>query len=130
MTRTARILMLALAGTLLVAGPALAFRSSRGFIVQPVSGPQFEVRPRGQLSDQEAWCAAGEYVSRALGQMSARIWRISPPPRRSGQSIVFSTSSQGAAGSTGLATVGGNNGSMSASAAMAICNGLKNTNRR
>lgn len=129
MTHPFRLLPLAAVAFLSATLPASAFLSSRNYVVQPVGGPRFEVRPRGRLSDQEAWCAAGEFVSRGLGQMTARIWRISPPPRPSGQGIVFSTSPEGAARSTGLATIGGGN-SMSASAAMAICNGLKNTNRR
>lgn len=121
MTRFTRLFSLALLAVMAAAVPASAFVATNGFVVQNVGGGRFEVRPRGQLSDANAWCAAGDYAGRVLGMNTGRIWRISPPPRRSGQGITFSTSSQGAASSTGMATIGSSGGSMSVSAAQSIC---------
>lgn len=130
MTRPFRLLAPALAAALVAATPAAAFVATNGFVVQDVGGGRFEVRPRGQLSDANAWCAAGDYAGRVLGRNTGTIWRISPPPRRSGQGITFSMSSQGAASSTGLATIGGSGGSKSVSSAQSLCLALRNDNRR
>lgn len=114
---------LVLAALLAVPTPAAAWLASNGYVVNDVGNGQFEVKPKGQLSDQNAWCAAGDYAMRRLGY-NGPVWRISPPPRRAGKGIVFSTSSAGAAGTTGMATIGGG-GSMGAAAAQSICNTLK-----
>lgn len=129
MTHPFRLLVLALAAALAAASPAAAFVATNGFVVQDVGGGRFEVRPRGQLSDANAWCAAGDYAGRVLGRNTGTIWRISPPPRRSGQGITFSMSPQGAASSTGLATIGGSGGSKSVSSAQSLCLTVRNDRR-
>jgi hypothetical protein len=69
------------------------------------------------------WCAAGAYANSRLNAAStARIYRISPPPRRAGQGVTFSMNPAGAANSTGLATIGGSSdGSMSVASARQQC---------
>jgi len=107
MTLRSRLIPLLLAAGL-AASPAAAWQSQNNFTVRQLDGNRFEVLSRGGLSESDAWCAAGDFVRRALRQPgSTLIWRISPPPRRSGQSIVFSLSSEGAASSSGLASFGG-----------------------
>ena len=120
---------LAFAVMLALAGTAAAFRAPNGFVVQDLGNGQFEVQSRGGLSDANAWCAAGSYAQRVLGMNTGQIWRISPSPRPAGAGITFSTSSQGAASSTGMATIGGSGGSMSVPAAQSICNTLIQTRR-
>lgn len=130
MTRPARLLPLALVALVAAAGSASAFTATNRYVVRDIGGGRFEVQPRGGLSDANAWCAAGDYAGRVLGMNTGRIWRISPPPRRSGDGITFSTSPQGAASSTGMATLGGQGGSKSVSSAQAICNTLRPDSRR
>jgi hypothetical protein len=114
----------------LAAGPASAFMAQNDFTVRTLEGGRFEVRPRGQLSATDAWCAAGDYAIRLLNvPRGTQIWRISEPPRRSGQSIVFSLSSEGAASSTGLVNLGGSGASMSASHAQSLCAASRNNRR-
>jgi hypothetical protein len=70
----------------------------------------------------EFWCAAGEYAFRRLGAAnSARIWRLSEPPRRGGKPIVFSLDPTGRASGTGLVTFGQDDGSLSVSSARQQC---------
>ncbi len=129
MTRPFRLASLAVFAALALALPASAFVATNRYVVKDVGGGRFEVQSRGGLSDANAWCAAGDYAGRVLGHNTGRIWRISPPPRRSGRGITFSMSSAGAAGSTGMATVGGSDGSMTVSAARSICNTVRPDSR-
>ncbi|MCX7287981.1 MAG: hypothetical protein NTW20_10600 [Rhodobacterales bacterium] len=104
----------------LAASPALAFQAQNSFTVRQIDSTRFEVRPRGGLSNSDAWCAAGDFVIRGLRlPRSTPVWRISEPPRPSGQGIVFSLSSQGAASTTGL--VGSGGASASASHGQSLC---------
>ena len=120
MTLRTRLLSLLLAAGL-AATPALAFQSQNNFTVRQLDNTSFEVLSRGGLSSTDAWCAAGDFVIRALGlPRNTPIWRISEPPRPSGQSMVFSLSAEGAASSTGLATFGGGL-SVSASHGQSLC---------
>ena len=108
----------------LAASPALAFQSQNGFTVRQIDNQQFEVRSRGGLGNSDAWCAAGDFVIRGLRlPRNTQVFRISEPPRRSGQGIVFSISSQGAASSTGL--VGSGGASVSASHGQSLCQTLE-----
>jgi hypothetical protein len=114
----------------LLANPASAFLAQNDFTVRPLDNGRFEVRPRGKLGVSDAWCAAGDYVIRLLDlPRSTMIWRISEPPRRSGESIVFSLSSQGAASSTGLVGIGSSGAAVSASHAQALCQTSINNRR-
>jgi hypothetical protein len=113
-----------LVAAMLLGLPAHAFVASNRLPVQATGPDSFEVQHRGSArGDIDYWCAAGEYAKsqlRAAG--TARIYRISPPPRRSGQGITFSMNPAGAADRTGLATIGGSgDGSMSVAAARNQC---------
>ena len=115
-----------LALAMLLAAPAQAFVAPNRLPVQPTgSDPTtFTVGYRGTANgDIDFWCAAGANANSRLSAAStARIYRISPPPRRAGQGITFSMSPAGAAGSTGLATIGGSgDGSMTVAAARQQC---------
>jgi hypothetical protein len=114
------------AAAFLLATPALAFVAPNRLPVQPTgSDPAtFTVGFLGNANgDLDFWCAAGSYANSQLNAAStARIYRISPPPRRAGQGITFSMNPAGAASSTGLATVGGRqDGSMTVASARQQC---------
>ncbi len=117
-----RMTCLALVLGALMAPPAAAFTAWNGNAVRESAPGQFEVRWRGGLSGApEFWCAAGDFVVRGLGLSHAtRIWRISPEPRRSGAPVRFSLSSEGAV-DTGLVILWGDDSSLSASGAKALC---------
>jgi hypothetical protein len=126
MSRSRSISASLLAAALLLAAPAHAFVAPNRLPVQPTgSDPTtFTVSYRGTANgDIDFWCAAGAYANSQLRASStARIYRISPPPRRAGQGITFSMNPAGAAGSTGLATIGGSSdGSMTVAAARQQC---------
>lgn len=113
----------------LAASPAAAFQTQNNFTVRQLDQNRFEVLSRGGLSNSDAWCAAGDFVIRSLRlPRTTQIWRISEPPRRSGQSIVFSLSPDGAASSTGLAGFGGG-ASVSANHGQNICISLREIRR-
>jgi hypothetical protein len=128
MTLRSRLIPLLLAAGL-AASPAAAWQSTNNFTVRQIDQNRFEVLSRGGLGNSDAWCAAGDFVIRGLRlPRSTTIWRISEPPRRSGQSIVFSLSPNGAASTTGLVGSGGN--SVSANHAQNICVSLREIRRR
>jgi hypothetical protein len=128
MTLRRRLLPLLLA-TGLAAGPAAAFQAQNNFTVRQIDNTRFEVLSRGGLGNSEAWCAAGDFVIRGLRlPRSTQIWRISEPPRRSGQSIVFSLSPEGATSRTGLASFGGGS-SVSANHGQNLCPPLRDLRR-
>jgi hypothetical protein len=113
----------------LVATPVAAFNSQNNFTVRRLDNNRFEVLPRGGLGASNAWCAASDFVVRSLQlPRNTQIWRISEPPQRSGQSIVFSISSEGAASSSGLASIGGG-ASISAAHGLSICSSLRDLQR-
>ena len=124
--RTAAVLL-----AFTVATPADAFITQNGLIAQPHGPGDFTVPYRGKSALTDFWCAAGDYVIRGLNQPpSTRIWRLSPPPRRSGEGIRFSLSPKGAAGSTGIVTLlGAYDGSFSAAKAQSFCE-FRNKRRR
>lgn len=109
--------------TALPAVPARAMLASNGMRVEPVGGVDFEVRFRAGESVQDYWCAAGDFAQRRLGARAVdRIFRVSPPPRRQGQGIVFSLSPDRSAGRTGMASFGGrDDGSLSVASAQGHC---------
>lgn len=128
MTLRTRLIPLLLAAGL-AASPAVAWQSQNNFQVRQLDQNRFEVRSRGGLSNSDAWCAAGDFVIRGLGlSRNTTIWRISEPPRPSGQGIVFSLSPEGAASTTGLVGSGGN--SASANHGQNICVSLREIRRR
>lgn len=105
----------------LLAGPAVAFQARNDARVTGTAD-QIVVAARPGLSGPESWCAAGEFVVRILDMPSAtRIYRVSPPPRRSGEDVIFSLSPEGAAARTGLLRIGATENSVSAGHARALC---------
>jgi hypothetical protein len=121
MTLRSRLIPVLLAAGL-AASPAAAWQAQNNFTVRRLDNNRFEVLSRGGLSPTDAWCAAGDFVIRSLRlPRNTTIWRISEPPRRSGQSIVFSLSSEGAASTTGLASFGGSGGASTASHGQNLC---------
>ena len=88
---------LAVLATLTIASCGDGFIASNGLLVSDTGDGTFEIPFRGESGDSEFWCAAGEYVIRGRNLApSTRIYRLSPPPRRSGDGIVFSLSPEGA----------------------------------
>lgn len=112
--------ILAAAALLVAALPAQAFIARNGLVVEARPNGSFEIPYRGLSGASDFWCAAGDYVVRDLGlPPETRIFRLSSPPRRGGQGVTFSLSSDGAT-KTGLILLGGGR-SISASHARALC---------
>ncbi|WP_226779045.1 hypothetical protein [Oceaniglobus trochenteri] len=108
MRRSALVFLALVSGAL--AAPAVAFQASNGLVVSG-DGQAIEVPYRGQSGARAFWCAAGEYAERVLNQSpTATLYRVSEPPRRSGEGIVFSLSPDQSARKTGLAVVGAKGG--------------------
>lgn len=102
---------------------APAWIAQNGLVVEPTGGSDFSVPYRGKSGVRDFWCAAGDYVIRELGQPpGTRIYRTSSPPRRSGQGIRFSLSSEGAK-RPGLFLFSGGR-SVSAGHAQGFCRGF------
>ena len=118
----------ALALSLAVPAPAFAVRRLQ---VQPVNQTTFDVLPGGSSFEQDLWCTAGEHAARSLGAKSAtRVYRISEPPRRSGQSVRFSLDPTGKASRTGLNVFGNDDGSLSVSSARNQCEAARQMRNR
>ena len=115
-----RIPVAAAAAVLLaIAAPAMA---AGRLPVERVNETTFEVLNRGGSFEQDFWCAAGDYAARKLGaRSSTRIYRMSEPPRRSGQGVRFSLDPAGKASRTGLNVVGNDDGSLSVASAKNQC---------
>lgn len=118
-----RSLLAALALAALASTPAAAYQAVNGLVVVPDTAGGFFVPYRGLSGDPAFWCAAGDYVVNFLNLPSGtRIFRVSEPPRRSGEGIQFSLLPDGAASRTGLAVVSsGPAGSISGTTAFALC---------
>ena len=111
----------ALAIALLMATPASAFMAQNDLVVRGTGSTSFEVPYRGLSGASDFWCAAGDYVIRELNlPVTTKIYRTSSPPRRSGQGMTFSLSSENAK-RTGLILFGKSRG-VSASFAREQCN--------
>ncbi len=116
---------LTLIAAVLAALPAHAFIASNGLVVEPEGPTSFHVPYRGESGAPAFWCAAGEYAWRRLdASAGARIWRLSEPPRRSGEGLRFSLSPEGHASRTGLAKLDGDDGSLSVAHARFLCDAL------
>jgi hypothetical protein len=109
-----------LALAVVIASPASAFVAENDLIVRDAGADRFEVPYRGLSGASAFWCAAGDYVIRELDRPgTTKIFRTSSPPRRSGQGVSFSLSSEGAK-RTGLFILGNPRG-VSASHAKSMC---------
>ena len=98
----------------LLASPALAFQSQNGLRVTQSAG-QIEVAPSPGQS-------AGEFVISQMGlPPSTPIWRLSEPPRKAGQGVMFSLTANGAAQKSGVIQFGDTDAAFTAAAAQALC---------
>lgn len=114
------LMAFALASSL--ATPALAFTAINGLPVQDEGNGVFYVGYHGESGVAAFWCAAADYGARALGlRPTDHIWRVSPPPRRAGEGLRFSTRPEGAAKSSGLLQFGGEAADLSVSHARQFC---------
>lgn len=110
----------------LAAVPAQAYLAGNDLVVEPEGPASFSVPFRGASGAPAFWCAAGEYARVALGAApGARIYRLSEPPRRSGEGIRFSMNPEGAASRTGLGVVGRDDGSLSVFHAEILCDAYR-----
>jgi hypothetical protein len=123
---------LLIAAALAAAAPAHAFTSSNRMRVDATGPVTFSVSARsGQTGAIDFWCAAGEYAWKKLrAPNNARIYRLSEPPRRGGQPIVFSLDPTGKASRTGLAVIGNDDGSLSVASARNQCAAVRSLNQR
>lgn len=105
----------------LLATPAFAFQARNDAQVTGTAD-RIVVASRPGLSSPESWCAAGDFVIRALGLPgSTPVYRLTPPPRRAGETVEFSLSPEGASERTGLLQLGQSDASLSAAHAQALC---------
>lgn len=112
---------LALCG-LFLAGPGAAFIASNDLVVVPNGQADFVVPYRGKSGPTDFWCAAGDYVMRGLAQSGTTpIYRLSEPPRRSGEGVRFSLSPEGAASGSGLLLLGSDRAALTAAFARQLC---------
>jgi hypothetical protein len=118
-TRSALAVLAVVTG--LSVSPAQAFVASNGLVVQQVNATDFFVPFRGRSAATSFWCAAGDFVVRRLSMPGGtRIFRLSPPPRRGGDGILFSLSPEGAQ-DRGVQVWGSRDAGMSASLAQTYC---------
>jgi hypothetical protein len=104
-----------------LASPAMAFQARNDAQVTGTAA-EIVVASRPGLSSSESWCAAGDFVIRALGQPATTpLYRVTPPPRRAGETVTFSLSSEAATDRTGLLLLGDRDASLSAGHAQALC---------
>lgn len=109
-------------GLAVLAGPAEAYYARNNFVVEQISPVQMVVYPRSGLNPIDAWCAVGDYVITMLDMpVATKIWRISEPPRKRGEGIVFSLTDEGAASTSGLNTLGEHPLYVTAAAGRAFC---------
>jgi hypothetical protein len=127
-----RGLMVAAAVVALSAGQATAYRAENGHFVGPLEGERYIVEWRGGSSGEASfWCAASDYAKHSLGlPWQARIWRISEPPRKRGEGVVFSLNSDGAAKRTGITSFGKDKRDRRARANMTIISAYRFCNEK
>ncbi len=82
---------------------------------EKVTGPSALTSKPFEARQAEASVAAKRAAN------NARIYRLSEPPRRSGQPVVYSLDPTGKASWTGLAAIGGDDGSLSVASARNQC---------
>lgn len=105
----------------LLASPAMAFTARNGVEVTG-SADQIDVQPSAGQAAPQSWCAAGDFVIRGLGMpATTRVYRVSPPPRKGGEGVIFSLSPDGASDRTGLILFGQTDNALSAADAQALC---------
>ena len=106
----------------MAASPASAYVAINLFTVQRLDADRMQVLPRGGLTSIDGWCAVGDYAITVLSlPPNTPIWRVSEPPRRAKEVLVFSFSAEGAAKSNGLNQFGNSTLYLTAAAARAFC---------
>lgn len=104
----------------LAAVPANAYSVRSGYDVNG-DASSFTVEYKPGSAAREYWCAAGEFVQRALSAPpSTRIYRVSPRPLARGEGMTFSLSPENAVGYSGMA-VFPDSGDLSAAFAESFC---------
>ena len=116
-----RLLSLLAAAAVAVASPAAAYIAGNGLLVRAEADGSFVVLGSPGQGPAESWCAAGDYVIASGMPTNTRIWRLSEPPRRQGESVRFGLSPEGAASKTGLFILGSKDASLSAIHAAQLC---------
>ena len=105
----------------LISSPAMAFQA-RNTVSVSGTADQITVAASAGQGPAQSWCAAGDFAIRALGLPNATlIYRVTPPPRRSGETVVFSTQAGGASEKTGLIVFGDQADAISAGFAQSLC---------
>ncbi|MCU0801761.1 MAG: hypothetical protein MUD11_08290 [Rhodobacteraceae bacterium] len=111
-----------IAAAMVAAAPAHAYLAQNDLRVEGQGGDRFEVLASPGMGPSRAWCAAGDYVVVILGLPSTTpLWRVSEPPRKPGEGIVFALSGDGAASTSGLFQFGDSDASLTAGAAQSLC---------
>lgn len=102
--------------------PGSAFTTQNRYFAKETGPGQFAVEWRGGPPGASAfWCAAGDFVMRGMGlPATTKIWRVSPPPLRGGEPMLFSLSPEGAA-ETGLMILFAEGNSLSAMGTRSFC---------
>ena len=107
---------------LFAATPAGAFQAQNSMQVLPEGASGFQVAYRGgRAGVSDFWCAAGDYVVRALKRPgTTKIYRTTSVPRRAGEDMRFSLSPEGAK-STGVLMLFGSTNNLTAARARFMC---------
>jgi hypothetical protein len=107
---------------LALATPAQAYLTQNNLHVTALEGGQFLVQASPGMGAPSSWCAAGDFAIHRLNLgPTTPIWRVSEPPRKSGQGVVFSLSPEGAATRSGLVRLNETDAAVSAGHAEALC---------
>jgi hypothetical protein len=119
--KVSRVILLGFCALILPALPASAFVASNGFRVAP-DGPRSFVVPyqQGTSGNPAYWCAAGDFVVRALRlSPGTRVFRVTPPPVKPG-GMRFSLDAKGAV-KPGITVFGSKDAGLSAALAQVQC---------
>jgi hypothetical protein len=103
--------------------PADTFIATYPFTVDATGPQEFRVNFATSRFEIGYWCAAGEFVTRALDLPNkTRIYRASPVPRAQGEGVLFTLDPAAGQRENGLSTFGGDDdGSVSAGQALNFC---------
>lgn len=90
------------------ASPAMAdFRAINGMWVKNLGKGEFLVQFEARPNETDYWCAAGDYAQRVLGATGkTRLYRVTPPPRKARQGIIFTLDASKSGGATGVSSFG------------------------
>ena len=92
---------------LLMPLPVAAFTAQNGMSAVRTGPADITVLHEVRRDDTDYWCAAGDFVQRALGLPGRTpLWRASPKPRGAGRGIVFTLDPARQAEGAGLSQFG------------------------